>query len=87
MPLYPYMEGERLARPDSPASADCPCKAPRSFLSPAIENVKSVDLLRSRKVAYPWTGETHFKVALDACGKSILRASARNLAQDIGSSQ
>ena len=25
-----------------------------------------MDLLRSRKVAYPWTGETHFEVAPDA---------------------
>ena len=49
----------------------------QSFLSPVIENVKAVDLLRSRKVAYPWTNETHFKVAPDACGKSVLRTSAR----------
>ena len=48
-------------------------------MSPVIENVKSVDLLRSRKVAYPWTGETHFKVAPDASGKSVLRTSARIL--------
>ena len=32
----------------------------QSFLSPVIENVKSVELLRPRKVSYPWTGETHF---------------------------
>ena len=51
----------------------------QSFLSPVIENVQSVDLLRSRKVAYPWTGETHFEVAPDACGKSVLRTSAKIL--------
>ena len=27
----------------------------QSFLSPVIENVKSVELLRPRKVSYPWT--------------------------------
>ena len=42
-----------------------------------IENVKSVDLLRPRKVAYPWTGKTHFKVAPDAQNKSVFRTSAR----------
>ena len=50
-----------------------------SFLSPVIENVKSVELLRSRKVSYPWTGETHFKVTPAACGNSVFRKSARIL--------
>ena len=45
----------------------------QSFLSPVIENVKSVELLRSREVAYLWTGETHFKVTPDACGHSVFR--------------
>ena len=51
----------------------------QSFLSPVIENVKSVELLRPRKVSYPWTGETHFKVTPDACGNSVFRTSARIL--------
>ena len=38
-----------------------------------------MDLLRPRKVAYPWTGETHFKVAPDAQSKSVFRSSARIL--------
>ena len=50
----------------------------QSFLSPVIENVKSVEL-RPRKVSYPWTGETHFKVTPDACGNSVFRTSARIL--------
>ena len=51
----------------------------QSLLSPVVKNVKSVALLRSRKVAYPWAGETHFKVAPGACGKSVLCTSARML--------
>ena len=51
----------------------------QSFLSPVIENARSVASLRPRKVAYPWTGETHFKVTPDACGNSVLRTSARIL--------
>ena len=38
-----------------------------------------MDLLRSRKVTYPWIGETHFKAAPDVYGKSVLRTSARIL--------
>ena len=49
------------------------------FLSPVIENVKSVDLLRPRKVSYPWTGETQFRVTPAACGNSVFRTSARIL--------
>ena len=48
-------------------------------MSPVVENVKSVELLRSRKVVYPWTGETHSKVTPDACGKSMFHTSARIL--------
>ena len=51
----------------------------QSFLSPVIENVKSVDLLRPRKVSYPWTGETQFRVTPAACGSSVCRTSARIL--------
>ena len=49
----------------------------QSSRSPVIENVKSVDLFRPRKVAYPWTGETHFKVAPDAQSKCVFRTFAR----------
>ena len=38
-----------------------------------------MDLLRPRKVAYLWTGATHFKVAPDAQSESVLRTSARVL--------
>ena len=51
-------------------------------LTPVIENVGSVDLLRPRKVSYPWTGptgETHFRVTPAACGNSVFRTSARIL--------
>ena len=30
-------------------------------------------------MAYPWIGETHFKVDPDTCGKRVLRMSARTL--------
>ena len=49
----------------------------QSSRSQVIENVKSVDPLRPRKVAYPWTGETHFKVAPDAQSKTVFCTSAR----------
>ena len=51
----------------------------QSFLTPVIEHVKSVALLRPRQVSYPWTGETHFRVTPAACGNRIFRASARIL--------
>ena len=51
----------------------------QSFLSSVIENVKSVELLRARKVDRPWTGETCFKVTTDACGNSVFRTCARIL--------
>ena len=51
----------------------------QSLLTPVIEHVKSVDLLRSRKVSYPWTGETQFRVTPAACGNSVFRTSARIL--------
>ena len=51
----------------------------QSSRNPVIENVKSVDLLRSRNVAYPWTGETHFRVTPDAQSKSVFCTSARIL--------
>ena len=51
----------------------------QSFLSPVIENVKSVELLRPRKVSYPWTGETHFRVTPAACGNSVFRTAAKIL--------
>ena len=74
------MEREHLARPDCAASTNYHVKPQdQSFLSPVIENVKSVELLRRRKVAYPWTGETHFKVTTDAYGNSVFRTSARIL--------
>ena len=38
-----------------------------------------MQLLRPRKVSYPWTGETHFKVTPDAYGNSVFRTSARTL--------
>ena len=33
-------------------------------------------------MAYSWTGETHFKVDPDMCGKRVLRMSARILVPD-----
>ena len=51
----------------------------QSFLSPVIESVKSVELLRPRKVSYSWIRETHFKVTPAACGNSVFRTSARIL--------
>ena len=51
----------------------------QSFLTPVIENAKSVDLLRPKKVSYPWTGETHFRVTTAACGNSVFRTFARIL--------
>ena len=38
-----------------------------------------MDLLRPRKVAYPWTGKTHFKVAPDAQSQGVFRTSAKIL--------
>ena len=52
----------------------------QSFLSPVIENAKSVELLRPRKVSYRWTGET---LTPDACGKQ----SVSHVSQNFGSSQ
>ena len=55
------------------------CTAPRKtyvtpvghkkHLNPVIENVKLCSSLKPRRVAYSWTGETHFKVDPDMCGK------------------
>ena len=45
----------------------------RSFLSPVIEHVKSVEYLKPRKVSYPWTGGTHFRVTPAACGNSVFQ--------------
>ena len=45
----------------------------------SYQNVKSLDSLEFRKVAYPWTGETHFRVAPSAKSKSVFRTSARIL--------
>ena len=38
-----------------------------------------MELLRPRKISYPWTGETHFRVTPAACGNSVFRTSARIL--------
>ena len=38
-----------------------------------------MDLLRPRKVSYPWTGETQFRVTPAACGNGVFRTSARIL--------
>ena len=35
--------------------------------------------LKPRRVAYPWIGETHFKLDPDICGKQVFRMSARIL--------
>ena len=51
----------------------------RSFLTPVIEHVKSVEYLKPRKVSYPWTGETHSRVTPAACGNSVYRTTARIL--------
>ena len=45
-----------------------------------IDNAKSAGCLRSRKVASPWTGETHFRVAPIPQSRSVFRTSARILA-------
>ena len=45
------LHGEHLARTYGPASEDCPVE-----VTAVMENVKSVDLLCPRKVAYSWTG-------------------------------
>ena len=63
MSLHPNMQGEHLAGPDSPPQRITRIKPQdQSFLSRVIEKVKSAELLRPRKVSYPWTGETHFRV-------------------------
>ena len=41
----------------------------------------SPSTLKSRKVAHPWTGETHARVAPSAQSESVFRTSARILAQ------
>ena len=47
--------------------------------NPVIENVQTRKCLRPRKVAYPWTGETHFRVEPTVLSKSVFRACARIL--------
>ena len=49
----------------------------KKHLNPAIENVKLCSSLKPRRAAYSWTGETHFKVDPDMCGKRVFRMSAR----------
>ena len=49
----------------------------KKHLNPVIENVKLCSSLKPRRVAYSWTGETHFKVDPDMCGKRVFRMSAR----------
>ena len=51
----------------------------KKHLNPVIENVKLCSSLKPRRVAYSWTGETHFKVDPDICGKRVFRMSARIL--------
>ena len=51
----------------------------KKHLNPVIEHVKQCSSLKSRRVAYPWVGETHFKVDPDLCGKRVFRMSARIL--------
>ena len=51
----------------------------KKHLNPVIENVKLCSSLKPRRVAYSWTGETHFKVDPDMCGKRVFRMSARIL--------
>ena len=51
----------------------------KKHLNPVIENVKVCSSLKPRRVAYSWTGETHFKVDPDMCGKRVFRMSARIL--------
>ena len=50
----------------------------QSSRNPAIENVKSSECLRARKVAYPWRGETHWRLRARVC--CVRRTSARILA-------
>ena len=54
----------------------------KKHLNPVIENVKLCSSLKPRRVAYSWTGETHFKVDPDMCGKRVFRMSARILVPD-----
>ena len=51
----------------------------KKHLNPVIENVKHCSSLKPRRVAYSWTGETHFKVDPDMSGKRVFRMSARIL--------
>ena len=51
----------------------------KKHLNPVIENVKLCSSLKPRRVAYSWTGETHFKVDPDIGGKRVFRMSARIL--------
>ena len=51
----------------------------KKHLNPVIENVKLCSSLKPRRVAYSWTGETHFKVDPDMSGKRVFRMSARTL--------
>ena len=51
----------------------------KKHLNPVIENVKHCSSLKPWRVAYPWIGETHFKVDPDMCGKRVFRMSARIL--------
>ena len=49
----------------------------QSSRNPVVKNVKTTDSLRARKVAYPWTGETDFRVAPTTQSRSVVRTSAR----------
>ena len=51
----------------------------KKHMNPVIENVKNCQSLKPCRVAYPWIGETHFKVDPDICGKQVFRMSARIL--------
>ena len=78
MSVYTYMEGRHLAGSYHTASTNYPCKAPGSLLLDS-SHVKSVEYLKPRKVSYPWTGETHFRVTPAVCGNNVFRTTARNL--------
>ena len=81
MSIYPDMEGRCLA-----SFTVFPTRktyvtpvGQKKHLNPVIENVKLCSSLKPRRVAYSWTGETHFKVDPDMCGKRVFRMSARIL--------
>ena len=56
-----------------------PVRGQKKHLNPVIETVKNCQALKPCRVAYPWIGETHFKVDPDICGKQVFRTSARIL--------